>query len=249
MLNAPAWLTARPIAHRGLHDKSKGVLENSPSAARAAIAHNFAIECDVQLTRDGEAMVFHDFTLHRLMLAKGRLSDHTAAEIGGFSYAAGPDRIITLAAHLALLAGKVPLVCEIKSRFDADMRLTDRVLEVAAGYNGPLALKSFDPAIIAHLRQRACPRPLGIIALRIYDDPEWASVSTEAKYALSNFLHYNETRPDFLSYWVADLPSAIPMLCRAGLKMPVMTWTVRTPEQRAVARQWADQMVFEGFVA
>ena len=248
MLNAPAWLTAQPIAHRGLHDKGKGALENSPSAARAAIAHGFAIECDVQLTRDGEAMVFHDFTLERLMQAKGRLADHTAKEIGKFAYQAGPDPVISLGAHLALIGGRVPLICEIKSRFDGNMRLTDRVFEIARDYEGPLALKSFDPEIIAHLRAKKCTRPLGIVALRVYDDPEWATISAEGKFALSNLLHFKETKPDFLSYWVGDLPSAVPMLCRAAAHMPVMSWTVRNAQQRSTAAQWADQMVFEGFM-
>ena len=247
-MHAPNWLTARPIAHRGLHDKTKGVIENTPSAARAAIAHDFAIECDVQLSADGEAMVFHDFTLDRLVDAAGPVSARKAAELGVLAYKATTDRIPTLAQYLALIAGRVPLVCEIKSRFDGDMRLTDRVAAVAAEYKGPLALTSFDPAVVRHLRRLGVKNPLGIVALRVYDDPEWAGISEAGKYALTHMLHFNETRPDFLSYWVGDLPSAVPMLCRAAVKMPVMTWTVRTPEQRAVAGKWADQMVFEGFI-
>jgi len=248
MANQPGWLTARPIAHRGLHDKAKGVIENTPSAASAAIAHDFAIECDVQLTADGEAVVFHDFTLDRLVDAAGPVVARKASELAGLAYKATADRIPTLSQYLALIAGRVPLVCEIKSRFDGDMRLTDRVAAVAADYAGPLALKSFDPAVIAHLRRHGITNPLGIVALRVYDDPEWEKISVEGKLALTHMLHFNETRPDFLSYWVGDLPSAVPMLCRAAAHMPVMTWTVRTPEQRATAGKWADQMVFEGFV-
>jgi glycerophosphoryl diester phosphodiesterase len=73
-VNAPAWLTARPIAHRGLHDRARGVIENSLAAADAAVAGAYAIECDVQISRDGEAIVFHDETLERLTTAQGRAS-------------------------------------------------------------------------------------------------------------------------------------------------------------------------------
>jgi glycerophosphoryl diester phosphodiesterase len=84
--NAPDWLTARPIAHRGLHSKQSGLVENTPAAAMAAIAKNYAIECDIQFTKDGEAVVFHDFTLDRLMRAEGRVDDFSARELAHFAY-------------------------------------------------------------------------------------------------------------------------------------------------------------------
>ncbi len=117
----PAWLTARPIAHRGLHVRADGVIENTVGAARAAIAKGFAIECDVQLTRDLEAVVFHDFTLDRLTEATGRVADRTAAELAATPMRGTTDRIVPLAEFLGVLDGKVPLVCEIKSAFDGDL--------------------------------------------------------------------------------------------------------------------------------
>ena len=249
LANAPAWLTARPIAHRGLHHKAAGIVENTPAAAQAAIAGNYAIECDVQLTHDGEAAVFHDETLDRLMLAHGPVAQRSAAALATLAFRDGPDRIATLSQYMALIAGRVPLVCEIKSLFDGDMRLTQRVAAIAADYAGPLALKSFDPAVIIHLRGQGARQPLGIVAEQHYDDPEWDFLGAERKNALANFLHFPETRPDFLSFWVENLPCAVPLLCRAGLRMPVMCWTVRTPQQRARAEKWADQIVFEGFAA
>ena len=117
-----------------------------------------------------------------------------------------------------------------------------------SGYDGPLAIKSFDPAVIRHLRRLALPCPLGIVAEAAYDDSEWDPLSADLKRELAEVLHFGETRPDFLSYRVADLPHAIPYLCRTAIGLPVMTWTVRTDEQRRRAAVWADQMVFEGFV-
>ena len=249
VLNAPAWLTARPIAHRGLHDAAAGIVENTSSAARAAIARNYAIECDVQLTADGEAVVIHDETTDRLMRQGGKVSERSAAALAALSYKTGGDHIVTLAHFLALIGGRTPLICEIKSRFDGDRRLAERTLAVAAGYAGPLAFKSFDAEVIAHLRALKARQPLGIIAERRYDHPEWAFLGAERVFALSNFLHFPQTRPDFLSFYVEDLPSAVPLLCRSGMGMPVMTWTVRTPAQRERAALWADQIVFEGFMA
>jgi glycerophosphoryl diester phosphodiesterase len=245
---APDWLVLRPIAHRGLHDRTAARIENAPSAALAAIRHGFAIECDVQLTADGDAVVFHDFTLDRLTGTSGAVADRRASELTETTLRDSSDRIPTLAALLDLIGGRVPLICEIKSRFDGDMRLADRVAEIARAHGGPLALKSFDPAVVTHLRRHALPCPLGIVGEAEYTAPEWNALSPERKRDMAEMLHFGETRPDFLSYRVADLPHAVPFLCRTAIGLPVMTWTVRTEEQRHRAAIWADQMVFEGFV-
>ena len=163
---APAWLAASPIAHRGLHDLTNGVVENSPRAAQAAIDRGFAIECDVQLTADGEAVVFHDFSLDRLTAASGTVLARSARELTGLRYRSGSDQIATLAEFLDLIGGRVPLICEIKSRFDGDLRLAGRVAALASAYHGPIAVKSFDPVVIAHLRT-APPCPLGMVASRL----------------------------------------------------------------------------------
>ena len=239
-----AWLTARPIAHRGWH--GAGRPENSLAAARAAMERGFAIECDIRLSADGEAFVFHDATLDRLTRAQGRFGDFAAARLRETTLAETSERIPTLAALLAAIAGRVPLICEIKSGFDGDLGLARRAAEIAAGYEGPLAFKSFDPDVIAHLRAERCPRPLGIVAEADYDDPYFAALSPAQKRDCAAFLHIERTRPDFLSWLVDDLPHATPTLFRALAGKPVMAWTVRRPEQWARAREFADQAVFEG---
>ena len=246
---APAWLTARPIAHRGLHDKGAGRVENTISAAAAAIARGCAIECDVQLSADHEAMVFHDVTLERLTAESGPVSLRSAQALQMIAVGNTADRIPSLPAFLDTIAARVPLICEIKSGFDGDMRLAERTLDVVKAYAGPIALKSFDPAVIRHLRGLApAGLPLGIVAEARYADPEWDALSPELKRDLAALAHFSETQPDFLSFWVEDLPHAAATLMRTGLGRPVMSWTVRTSEQRARAARWADQMVFEGFV-
>ncbi|SIP90049.1 glycerophosphodiester phosphodiesterase family protein [Bosea sp. TND4EK4] len=242
------WLVASPIAHRGLHGLTPGVIENSGSAARAAIEGGFGIECDVQLTADGEAVVFHDFVLDRLTAETGPVAAKTAAELGRITLKGSGDSVLTLAAFLDLIGGRVPLVVEIKSRFDGDLALTRRTAEIIAARGGqPIVIKSFDPAVLTALREIAPQVPRGIVAMNAYDYGDYDGLSAERKHALANLLHFTESQPDFLSWKVTDLDSAAPYLCRNVVGMPLMSWTVRTPEQRDTAARLADQMVFEGF--
>jgi glycerophosphoryl diester phosphodiesterase len=243
------WLLARPIAHRGLHDLATGVIENGMAAADAAIAGGFGIECDVQLSADGEAMVFHDFVLDRLTHETGAVSGRKAQELAAIPLKGGSGTIPTLEAFLGRIAGRVPLVIEIKSRFDGDLALTRRAAEIVSGHPGqPIVFKSFDPVIVTALREIAPAIPRGIVAMLDYSYPDYAHLDAGRKHALANLLHLRESRPDFLSWKVADLPSAAPYLCREALGMPVMSWTVRTPQDREKANAHADQMVFEGLI-
>lgn len=245
--NAPAWLTAQPIAHRGLHDRAGGVPENTLAAAEAAIRGGYAIECDVQFSADGEAMVFHDETLGRLTTAEEAVGARSAAALGALTVAGSAERIPTLPAFLERIGGRTPLVIEVKSRYTGDLRLTERVAALAAAYDGPVALKSFDPRLVAALRTLAPGLPRGIVAETRQDDPAYAALAPSLRRALSDLLHFDETRPDFLSWRVDDLPCAPTVLCRLLGQRPVMTWTVRNPDQRRQAEIHADQMVFEGF--
>src|SRR5271170_4851564 len=121
-----ARLTARPIAHRGLHDAARGIIENMPAAAAAAIAGNYGIETDLQISADGEAMVHHDDALGRLTEGSGRLADMSAAAIQAVRFKASADMILALADLCELVAGRATLVLELKSRFDSDLRLARR---------------------------------------------------------------------------------------------------------------------------
>jgi hypothetical protein len=127
-----------------------------------------------------------------------------------------------------------------------------RAAELLAPYRGPVVIESFDPAPIAFLRAQAhtlgvAHIPLGMVGEAVYDEKEWSGLSPEQRRELTHFLHYPRTRPDFLSWSVADLPHAIPFLAREALGVPVTVWTVRSRAQAEAARQWADQIVFEGF--
>ena len=241
------WLIARPVAHRGLHDAANGVIENTPSAFTAAIAANYAIECDIQISADGEAMVFHDQTLERLTQSSGRLDAMSAADLKRVAFHASPDHMITLGELADLVADRAALLVEIKSRFDGDLRLVKRAADVLAGYRGRVALMSFDPAPIAALRTLAPHLPRGIVAERRYTHPEWSPLSARTKRALAYFQHALQSRPQFIAYSVNDLASTIPRLARNVLRLPLLTWTVRSAVDRERAARYADQMIFEGF--
>jgi glycerophosphoryl diester phosphodiesterase len=247
-VNAPAWLTARSIAHRGLHDRAAGVPENTIAAAQAAIRGGYAIECDVQRSADGEAMVFHDAGLGRLTGVSDPVDSLTAAALSDLAVAGSPERIPTLPDFLGAIAGRTPLVIEVKSHYAGDLRLMERVAELALAYDGPVAVKSFDPHLVTALRDLAPTIPRGIVGETRQDDPAYAALPPSLRRSLSDLLHFRETEPDFLSWRVDDLPCAPTHLCRLLGARPVMTWTVRNPDQRRHAEAHADQMVFEGFI-
>src|SRR5712692_10241359 len=160
------WPVARPVAHRGLHDAEKGVIENTPAAFEAAIAGHYGIECDLQVAADGEAMVHHDDALGRLTEGSERLDAMTTSDLKRIAFKATADRMITLGELCDLVAGRTPLVIELKSRFDRDRRLVLRAAAVLSGYRGAAAVMSSDPGQIAALREIAPRLPRGVVAER-----------------------------------------------------------------------------------
>jgi glycerophosphoryl diester phosphodiesterase len=248
MSRAPDWLTARPVAHRGLHDRARGIVENMPAAVTAAIAGNFAIEVDIQLSADGEAMVHHDYMLGRLTDGQGELLNLTAAQLKQVAFKDTSERMMTLGDLCDLTAGRVPLVIEVKSRFAGDRKLVSRMTDVLAGYRGPVAAMSFDPDQVFAVRERAPQLVRGIVAERHYTEGEWKRLPPEKTREMRGLRHAFRTQPHFVSYKVDDLPAPAPWIARNIFGCALLTWTVRTPEQRARTERYADQMTFEGFV-
>lgn len=243
-MSAAGWLTARPVAHRGLHDEGSGIIENTAAAFAAAIEGDFGIECDLQVSADGEAIVHHDEALGRLTEGNARIADLTAAELRAVRFRAGDARLLTLGELCDLVAGRVPLLIELKSRFDGDDRLVRRTADVLGSYRGPAAAMSFDPAVVARLRARAPGIVRGIVAERRFD---WDELSRWQRFRLAHLLHAGSTRPHFVAYAVRDLPAPAPLLARRLFGLPLLAWTVRSLEERRRAARWADQVIFEGW--
>ena len=247
-MRAPDWLTARPVAHRGLHDISRGIVENMPGAVQAAIAGNFSIEVDIQLSADGEAMVHHDHALGRLTEATGEVVEKTAAELKAVKFKDTDERMMSLSDLCAMVAGRVPLVIEVKSHFGGDRKLVKRMAEVLASYQGPAVGMSFDPDQVLALRELLPSRPRGIVAQRSYEDEYWAKLTEAQRDGMLYLRHGFQTQPHFVAFKVDHLPAPAPWIARNVFGCALLGWTVRTPEQRTRAGQYADQMIFEGFV-
>ncbi|WP_150522799.1 glycerophosphodiester phosphodiesterase family protein [Roseibium sediminis] len=240
---------ARPVAHRGYHDARQGRMENTPTAIQAAVDKGFGIEVDVQETADGEALVFHDYTLDRLADATGKVIDRPSEALVALKMKTGGDSLWMLQDLFDLVDGKVPLVIEIKSlmRPGAQADFVRRIVDQVAAYSGPACIKSFDPDMVAVAREHNPAVLRGIVADAARPDGEFARLSFTHRFILRHLLHYPRTRPHFISYGIKDLPQMGPSLFSRHAKIPIMTWTVRTQEDREKAARFADQIVFEGF--
>jgi glycerophosphoryl diester phosphodiesterase len=241
------WLTARPIAHRGLHDAAHGVIENTAGAVRAALAANYGIEVDVQISRDGEAIVHHDDVLGRLTEGEGRLDQLSAADLKRVPFRGSDEHMITLGELCDLVAGRVTMLVELKSRFDGDTRLPLRVAAVLGGYRGPVAPMSFDPQQLSVLRQTTQHLVRGIIAAKYRPHPYWDLMPLWMRHGMGYLVTAVTSQPQFIAYSVADLPAMAPLFARRVFGLPLLTWAVRTDDERKTAASWADQMIFEGF--
>jgi len=239
------WLIARPIAHRGLHDINAGIIENTMTAFAAAIAVNYAIECDLQLTADGEAMVFHDQTLDRLTAATGPVVRRTAGELKEIILQHSADTIPTLTELLHHVKGRVPLLLELKSRWNGSTALVHRALEVLKNYRGPFCLMSFDPDLVEAVRRHSPAIARGIVADRVAH-PSWRRLPLPHRLELRHFLHLERSLPHFVAFDAGGLPwPPVQKLRQAGL--PVVSWTVRSGAEASAVRRYCDQITFEGF--
>jgi glycerophosphoryl diester phosphodiesterase len=245
--NSLDWLTARPIAHRGLHDAALGVIENTAGAVRAAIAGGYGIEVDLQISGDGEAMVHHDDVLGRLTEGEGRLDSLSAAVLKRVAFHGSDERMMTLGELCDLVAGRVTMLIELKSRFDGDGRLAVRVAEVLSGYRGAAGPMSFDPRQMALLRHKAPALVCGIVAAKYRPHPYWDQMPNWMQHGMGYLLTGLIARSQFVAYAVADLPALAPLLARRVVGLPLLAWAVRTDAERRCAARWSDQMIFEGF--
>jgi glycerophosphoryl diester phosphodiesterase len=229
-----AWIRERPIAHRGYHDLNKTRWENTLSAFAAAADKGYAIECDVQLSQDGVPVIFHDGELKRLTQAEGYLRQRTSGELRAMSIGGTADHVPTLAEMLALVAGRVPLVIELKGTPGYDAGLVAKVAAELRDYKGKAAIMSFDHWLVRDFPRDAPGIAGGLTAWG--DQPQ----HFEAHFAMLGYI-------SFVSYDITALPNPFTRFVREKLSMPVVSWTIR--DRPGVERSLtnADQMTFEGF--
>jgi glycerophosphoryl diester phosphodiesterase len=240
-----------PIAHRALHDRAKGRIENSLSAIEAAIEAGYAIEIDVQLSSEGEAMVFHDDTLDRLTGEIGPIHFRTVSELGRIALKGSTDTIPTLVQVLETVKGRVPLLIEIKDQ-SRRMGPTDGRLETATAaaldrYAGDVAVMSFNPASVA-LMSSLAPRIARGITTSAYDPKDWAPMSKALCDQLREIPDYETTLSSFISHEARDLDRPRVAELKA-MGAAILCWTIRSKKAEAKARQIADNVTFEGYLA
>lgn len=232
-----------PIAHRALHDRSAGRIENALRSVRAAIAAGLAIEIDLQLSADGEAMVFHDATLDRLTWSKGPVHRIPAAVLQGLYLRDSRDTIQTLPQILKEVRGRVPILIELKDQSPRDTGQLERATAMAlTRYKGPVAVMSFNPRMVARMAKMAPDIPRGLTTGTFAGEDLPEAVLAH----LRQITDFDAVGASFISHEAADLSSPrVAQIKAAGY--PVLTWTIKTPEAEAMARTVADQITFEGY--
>ncbi len=247
----PPEFLARPIAHRGLHDRAAGRPENSVAACEAAIAAGYGIEIDLQLSADGQAMVFHDYDLARLTGLSGPVRARNAAELGAMRLQDSAETIPTLADLLKIIAGRAPLLIEFKDQ-DGAMGADIGALEAAAAgvlanYQGKVALMSFNPHSVRRLAELMPNVPRGLTTSD-YNATDWPHLTEATRAHLAGMPDLAACEAGFISHDHRDLQSPhVARVAEAGL--PILCWTIRSPDQEAAARQIAQNITFEGYDA
>lgn len=243
-----AWerLFEPPVAHRGLWTPD-GAPENSLAAFQAACAHGYGIELDVQLTADGEAMVFHDDRLERMTGREGRLRDHTAAELGALALKGTDETIPTLADTLTLIGHRAMVFIELKTPFGDVGPLEKRVSDILVDHNGPTAVIGFNPYSHAWFADHH-PQILRGLDSYGWNDDSARKLAPDMRKSLAALEQVELARPDFLALGLDMLPSPRADLYRAK-GMPVIAWTIRSPDQWEGVRDHCDNLIFEGFHA
>jgi len=234
---APRWLRERPIAHRGLHDDLRP--ENSLAAFEAAATAGYPIELDVHLSADGHVVVFHDVTLDRLTGGPGAVADTPLAELLLRRLLSSDQTIPSLDQVLALVAGRVPVLVELKPPPRVGP-LEHAVCEVLGRHPGDYAVQSFDPYSMLWMRRHAPHLPRGMLAADMRDEDLPLHHAT----ALRNLLLAPRVRPDFIAYELWSLPYWAPRAWQR-LGRPLVAWTVRDEGGLARARALADNVIFE----
>jgi glycerophosphoryl diester phosphodiesterase len=235
-----------PIAHRGLW-RLDGPPENSLGAFQAACAAGYGIELDVQLSADGEAVVFHDTTLERMTGHEGRIADHTAADLGAMRLDGSDETIPTLAGALTLIGHRAMVHIEIKIPYGEVGPLERRVHEVLIDHHGPTSVIGFNPYSHAWFADHH-PKILRGLDSYSYANGEARHLAPELRRAYARLEHVQVAKPHFLALGLDMLPSTKAAALRKR-GMPIIAWTVRSPEEWNAVKAHCDNLIFEGFAA
>ncbi|THD53362.1 glycerophosphodiester phosphodiesterase [Phenylobacterium sp.] len=232
------------IAHRGLWSPD-GPPENSLGAFQAACAAGYGIELDVQLSADGEAMVFHDDDLERMTGVTGRICDRTVAELSGLRLGGTDERIPTLPETLALIGRRAMVHIELKTPYGHVGPLEQRTHEIIIDHAGPVCVIGFNPYSHAWFAERF---PGVMRGLDSYSYKRAPQLSEDQRVSFARLEHVAIAKPHFLALGLDMLPSEQANGFRIE-GLPIVAWTVRDPAQWEAIRDGCDNLIFEGFAA
>lgn len=233
----------RYYAHRGLHNKKAGVPENTLEAFQKAVQAGYGIELDVQLTKDEEVVVFHDFNLKRICGVGGEVSDYTYAQLRELPVGGTTKRIPLLREVLALVDGKVPLLVELKYK-GLHSRICEKADELLQQYRGEYVIESFHTRALWWYRRHRPDICRGQLSMNFQrQEGTYRAEHLAVRHLLLNFLG----KPDFIAYDIRDKRAVSKTICRHLFGCPAAAWTVRSKKQLTEARPYYDAFIFEGF--
>lgn len=232
-----SFIVNKYIAHRGFHDEISP--ENSLSAFQKAIDAGFAIELDVQQISDGTIVVFRDYTLSRMTGKDGYLRMLKKEDLKKHFLGSSKETIPTLEEVLKLIAGKAPILIEIKNENKIG-EFEKELVKMLREYKGEYAIQSFNPYIVEWFKDNAPEIIRGQLAS--YFKGEKLSLF---KRNILKKMRYNKiSKPHFISYNVENLPNRF---VKKYNDLPLIAWVVKSKEQFMKAVKICDNMIFEGF--
>lgn len=226
------WLTATPVAHRGLHN-NKDLPENSLGAFKNAIERGYGIEFDVWLTKDGQLVVHHDPSLKRTCGRNEKIRNINSSKLEDYKLMGTNYSVPKFEDTLELAAGRVGLVIEIKPTKLVDVTCS-KIWEVLKDYKGDYCIESFDPNVVRWWAKNHPEIVLGQLCDRYLLHKLMVKLMKQRRYV------------DFLATSIKNLPSKYyRRICRENPDMLIIGWTVRTQEQFDLTAKNADNIIFE----
>lgn len=231
------------FAHRGLHDNASEAPENSMAAFKKAVEAGFGMELDVQVTKDGVPVVFHDFKLDRVCGAEGKIVDSTYEELQAYTLFDSEERIPKLSDLLEMVAGRVPLIVEIKAE-TADVSGCVIIDNLLRAYQGPYCIESFNPMVLWWFRRHRKDVVRGQLSSNFRKEGEyWNIFYFGMTHLLFNFL----TKPDFIAYNHKFSEEPGRRICRYLYRHPAAAWTIRSEKELEALKGEYDVFIFDSF--
>lgn len=235
----------RYYAHRGLHNNNSEAPENSMAAFKLAVNQNYGIEMDVQLSKDGVPVVFHDFNLKRACGIDKKVKDLTFDQLQELTLFHSKERIPSLQSVLDMVNGQVPLIIEFKVEF-TDTSVCDITAPMLDNYKGLYCIESFNPLVLFWYKRKRPHIMRGQLASNLIKDKEEGSVSLF--FILQNLLLNFITKPDFISYNYIHRSTLSLILCKRLYRTPTFAWTIKSQESLNASRKWFDYFIFDHFI-